>query len=345
MLVPDGVSPFELGVACEVFGIDRGEQGLPRHEFAVCRFQPGPLRTRSGFLIDTPHGLERLAVADLVIVPSWHPVDLPPPPEVTAALRAVVARGAWVAGFCTGVFALGHAGLLAGRRAAAHWYSAGAFSALFPDVELDPAVLYVADPPVFTSAGTAAAIDLCLHLVRETHGPEVANAVARRMVVPPHRDGGQAQYVELPVPSASDSLAPVLAWMEAHLDQELTVADLARRALLSPRTFARRFRAETGTTPHRWLTVQRVLRAQRVLETTGHDIETVARLCGFGNAATLRHHFTRQVGTTPTAYRRAFRCEPGERGGTHAPKGHAAACPPPAPCGSPGQGSPGQMVR
>lgn len=307
MLAGDGVAPFELGVACEVFGTDRSKQGLPLHDFAVCGVQAGPIRTKSGFHIHTPHGLERLAEADLVLVP---PMDEPPPPsvppEALAALRAAVDRGAWVAGLCTGVFALAHAGLLDGRRAAVHWYAAAMFQATFPQVELDPFVLYVAEPPVFTSAGTAAAIDLCLHLVREGYGAQVANAIARRMVVPPHRDGGQAQYIELPVPTAADALTPVLAWLEQHLDQELSVAELARRSHMSPRTFARRFVAETGTTPHHWLTTQRIVQAQRLLETTPQDVETIARSCGFGNAAVLRHHFTRRLGTTPTRYRRTF---------------------------------------
>ncbi len=307
VLAGDGVAPFELGVACEVFGTDRSEQGLPVHDFAVCGLQAGPITTKSGFDIHTSHGLDRLAEADLVLVP---PMDEPPPPSVppaaVAALRAAVDRGAWVAGLCTGVFALGHAGLLDGRRAAVHWNAAAAFQAAFPRVELDPFVLYVAEPPVFTSAGTAAAIDLCLHLVREAYGSQVATAIARRMVVPPHRDGGQAQYIELPVPTVADALTPVLAWLEQHLDREMSVPDLARRAHMSPRTFARRFVAETGTTPHHWLTTQRIIHAQRLLETTGVDVETIARSCGFGNAATLRHHFSRRLGTTPTAYRRTF---------------------------------------
>ncbi|MQA13751.1 MAG: helix-turn-helix domain-containing protein [Pseudonocardiaceae bacterium] len=307
VLAGDGVAPFELGVACEVFGTDRSEQGLPVHDFAVCGIEAGPVRTKSGFHIHAPHGLDRLAEADLVLVP---PMDEPAPPSVPAAvitaLRAAVGRGAWVAGLCTGVFALGYAGLLDGRRAAVHWNAAAAFESAFPKVELDPFVLYVAEPPVFTSAGTAAAIDLCLHLVRESYGSQVANAIARRMVVPPHRDGGQAQYIELPVPTAADALTPVLAWLQQHLDRELNVPELARRAHMSPRTFARRFAAETGTTPHHWLTTQRVIHAQWLLETTHHDIETIARSCGFGNASTLRHHFNQRLGTTPTSYRRTF---------------------------------------
>ena len=195
--------------------------------------------------------------------------------------------------------------LLAGRRATTYWFYSDRFTELFPEVALDPAVLYVADGPVLTSAGTSAAIDLCLHILRVTEGPEVANTIARRMVVPPHREGGQAQYVDLPVPTC-DSLAPLLEWMTEHLDTEQPVEELARRVLMSPRTFARRFRAETGTTPHHWLVGQRVLHAQRLLETTDHDVEAVARMCGFGNAATLRHHFNGRVGTSPTRYRRTF---------------------------------------
>jgi AraC family transcriptional activator FtrA len=307
VLAPDPVSPFELGVACEVWGTDRSAQGLPRSDFAVVRWQRGPVATTVGFGIDTPYRLDRADAADLLIVPSWPDPDVPPPPAVCRALRAAVERGAWVAGFCTGVFALAYAGLLDGRRATTHWFHADRFAALFPEIELDAAVLYVAEGPVMTSAGTSAAIDLSLHILRITEGPEVANALARRMVVPPHREGGQAQFIDLPVPTC-DSLAPLLEWMTEHLDRELSVEELAHRALMSPRTFARRFRAETGTTPHHWLVGQRVLHAQRLLETTDADVEAVARLCGFGNAATLRHHFAARVGTSPTRYRQTFHC-------------------------------------
>ena len=306
-LLPDPVSVFELGVASEVFGLDRSAQGIPLVDYAVVKWQRGPVRTTSGFSVDTTHRLDRTHQADLVIVPSWPEPEQAPPPAVCAALHAAVDRGAWVLGFCSGAFALAHAGLLDGRRATTHWYYADRFARIFPRIELDPAVLYVADGPVMTSAGTSAAIDLCLHLLRETEGPETANAVARRMVVPPQRDGGQAQYIDLPLPTCA-SLAPLLAWMNQNLDREQPVGDLARRALMSSRTFARRFRAETGTTPHNWLTGQRVLHAQRLLENTDQDIESVARLCGFGNAATLRHHFQSRVGTSPLRYRRTFGC-------------------------------------
>ena len=303
-----GLSAFELGVACEVFGTDRSDRGIPLWDFALCLDAPGPLPTRSGFTVDSPYGLDRLAAADLVIVPNWPQLERPVPGPLVDALHAAADRGAWVLGFCSGTFALAYAGLLTGRRATTHWNYTDRFRALFPDVELDPDVLYVAETPIMTSAGTSAAIDLSLQVLRSVDGPEVANAVARRMVVPPHRDGGQSQYVEHPLPADGDhDLADLLAWMTEHLEDELTVAGLARRAHLSERTFARRFRAETGATPHSWLTWQRVLLAQRLLETTELDVDQVARRCGFGGPATLRHHFLGRVGTSPQRYRRSFR--------------------------------------
>ncbi len=302
------MSAFELGVACEVFGTDRSDRRIPLWDFALCLDQPGPVRSRSGFTIDSPYGLDRLARADLVIVPNWPRLSTPPAADVVAALHAAYRRGAWILGFCSGTFALAHAGLLAGRRATTHWYYADRFRALFPDVQLDPDVLYVAESAVMTSAGTSAAVDLSLQVLREVDGPEIANAVARRMVVPPHRDGGQAQFVEHPLPAADEhDLTDLLVWMDDHLADDLTVAGLARRTHSSERTFARRFRAETGTTPHHWLTWQRVLLAQRLLETTELDVDQVARRCGFGAAATLRHHFVARVGTSPQRYRRTFR--------------------------------------
>ncbi|SFT96751.1 Transcriptional regulator GlxA family, contains an amidase domain and an AraC-type DNA-binding HTH domain [Actinopolyspora lacussalsi subsp. righensis] len=308
VLVENGVAPFELGVACEVFGTDRGEQGLPTYEFALCSESPGPLRTKSGFHLIATHGLERLREADLVIVP---PIDEPTPPEVPRsvidALSEAVEAGSWVAALCSGVFVLGEAGLLGGGKAAVHWYKAADFRRRFPEIEVDESVLYTANPPIFTSAGTAAAIDLCLHLVRVRSGARTANAIARRMVVPPHREGGQAQYIELPVPTSTDTMGPVLDWMERNLRRELTVTELARKARMSPRTFARRFRTETGTTPHHWLTTRRVARAQRLLEDTDSTLEVVADSCGFGNAAALRHHFLRRLSVTPTEYRHTFR--------------------------------------
>lgn len=308
VLLSPEMSAFELGVACEVFGTDRSARGIPGWDFTICREGTGPVRSRSGFTLDSPYGLDRLAAADLVVVPSWARLDEPPSPALGDALWAALDRGAWLLGFCSGTFALAHAGLLDHRRATTHWFYADRFRPLFPAVHLDPDVLYVAEDAVMTSAGTSAAIDLSLHVLRLVDGPEIANAVARRMVVPPHRDGGQAQYVERPLPEDDQhDLTDLLTWMTAHLEADLTVAALARRAHLSERTFARRFRAETGATPHSWLTWQRVLLAQQLLETTDLDVDRVARQSGFGSAATLRHHFLGRVGTSPQRYRRTFR--------------------------------------
>jgi transcriptional regulator GlxA family with amidase domain len=311
VLIPDGVAAFELGVLCEVFGTDRSDAGLPTYDFALARTTPGQVRTASGFDIVVSEGLDRVASADLVAVPAYQTARqengrLPDP--MVQALQAAHERGAIVLSVCSGAFGLGQAGLLDGRRCTTHWRYTQEMRERYPLAIIEPDVLYVADDRVLTSAGTAAGIDLCLHLVREVQGSAVANTIARRMVVPPHRDGGQAQYVELPVPEPSQgTLADLLAWMGEHLQVELTVDELAGRALMSSRTFARRFRAETGTTPHRWLVGQRILRAQQLLESSDEPIERVAQLSGFGNAATLRHHFGLVRGTTPQAFRRTFR--------------------------------------
>jgi transcriptional regulator GlxA family with amidase domain len=309
-VIMNGVQPFELGVVCEVFGIDRSDQGLPVYDFAVAAAEPGPVRAQPGFTIDTPYGLERLEEADLIAVPagSAYPGRTDHPPALLEALRRAVERGARVLSVCSGSYVLAAAGLLDGRRCTTHWRHADDLAQRYPLARLEPDVLYVDEDPVITSAGTAAGIDACLHLVRKEQGSDVATAIARRMVVPPHREGGQAQYVERPLPrSRCDTVAEVLGWMERHLDREVTVEELATRAHMSPRTFARRFQQETGTTPYRWLLGQRVLFARELLEGTDETVDAVAARAGFGNAATLRHHFARWVGTTPQAYRRTFR--------------------------------------
>ena len=304
-----GMSAFEMAVVCEVFGLDRTEDGLPGYDFAVCAVDPPPVHTTSGFLIDTPHGIERLATADLIAIPGWRDDVEPPPEALLDALRAAVDRGARVMSVCTGAYVLAAAGLLDGRRATTHWRWAERFARMYPAVDVDPNVLYVDSGSVLTSAGTAAGIDLCLHIVRQEHGASVANAIARRMVVAPHRTGGQAQYIDAPVadPLSGADLSAVLAWAHKHLDEELTVTRLAAQAHMSARTFARRFVAATGTTPHQWLVTQRVELAQRLLEETDHGIEAVAQRSGFGTAAMLRHHFSHWRGTSPQLYRRAFR--------------------------------------
>jgi AraC family transcriptional activator FtrA len=307
-LVPSHISPFELAVACEVFGFDRSYLASPWYRFLVCAVEGGPVTTDMGFTIETPYRLEHARRADTIIVPAGVGVDSDPPEAMLEALRAAHRRGARILSLCTGAFALAAAGLLDGRRATTHWAYADQLAERYPDVKVDPRVLYVEDGNIMTSAGTAAGIDLCLHVVRLDFGAEVANAVARRMVVPPHRDGGQAQFVDQPVPVSDGDgmLAEVLTWMEEHLDEQLSVEELARRAAMSPRHFARRFRAVTGTTPHQWLLTQRVLYAQRLLERTDEPVELIARRVGFGTAQNLRQHFQRIVGTSPVAYRRTF---------------------------------------
>ena len=305
----DRVTAFELGTICEVFGMDRRADGFPWYDFAVCAVEPPPLTTTSGFTIDTPHRIDRLAEADLIAIPAWRDPAERPPEALLEALRTAVDRGARVMSVCTGAFVLAAAGLLDGRRATTHWRYAAELARRYPAVTVDPAVLYVEDGPVLTSAGTAAGIDLCLHIVRQEHGAGVANALARRMVVAPHRAGGQAQFVETPLRlhRRGDELSEVLDWALAHLDEPLGVDDLAARALMSGRTFARRFRAVTGTTPHRWLLEQRVALAQQLLEDTDHPLEEVARLAGFGSAVTLRQQFVGARGLPPQHYRRTFR--------------------------------------
>ena len=308
-LVGPKVAMFELSVACEVFGLDRSELVDPWYRHRVAAAVPGPQVSPEGLLLETPYGLDELDRADTVVIPARIFAG-DPPGEVLEALRSAHARGARMLSMCTGAFVLAAAGLLDGRRATTHWMWAEELAGRYPQVRIDPKVLYVdGGDGIMTSAGTAAGVDLMLHVVRLDHGAEVANAVARRMVVPPHRDGGQAQFVDLPVPEADgdERLSDVLGWMLEHVDQDLSVQHLARRARTSPRTFARRFRAVTGTTPHQWLLRQRVLLAQQLLETTDEPVERVAQLCGFGSAAALRQHFTRAVSASPGAYRRTFR--------------------------------------
>jgi transcriptional regulator GlxA family with amidase domain len=309
VILLDGVHPFELGVVCEVFGLDRSDDGLPVYDFAVASAEGPTLSTHAGFSVATEHGLERLESADLIAVPAGQTyTNREYPPELLDALRRAVERGSRVLSVCSGAFVLAAAGLLDGRRCAVHWRHAEELARRYPRARVEPDMLYVDAGPVITSAGTAAGIDACLHLVRQEHGPEVANAIARRMVVPPHRDGGQAQYIERPLPrSRCDTVGEVLVWMERHLDEEVTVEQLAERAHMSPRTFARRFQQETGTTPYRWILRQRVLLAQQLLEATDETMDAIAWRTGFGNAAALRHQFVRSLGITPQAYRRTFK--------------------------------------
>ncbi|MER7267560.1 helix-turn-helix domain-containing protein [Micromonospora carbonacea] len=307
VVVMDRVVPFELGVFAEVFGTDRTDDGFPGYRFDVCAADGAPARTSSGFLVTPDADLTPVEDADLVAVPGHDGAVAPP--EVLAALRRAHARGAYVLSVCSGAFVLGAAGLLDDRECTTHWRHVDELQRRHPRARVRCDSLYVADGRLLTGAGTAAGIDACLHLVRHEHGSATATRLARRMVVPPHRDGGQSQYVEAPIPKAPEAatLEPVLAWLMGHLDRPVSVEELAAHAGMTPRTFARRFRAETGTTPHDWLTNQRVLLARRLLEETGLSVESVAGRSGFGDAAALRHHFARRVGTTPHAYRTTFR--------------------------------------
>jgi transcriptional regulator GlxA family with amidase domain len=286
--------------------LDRPELGVPWYRVFVCAADPPPIATSGGFTIDTPYRLEDLRRADTIVVPASNRRGSSE--ELLSALRQAHDRGARILSLCTGAFVLAEAGLLDGRTATTHWMHAADLARMYPKVDVDPCVLYIEDGNIFTSAGTAAGIDLCLHVVRQDYGAEIANAVARRMVVPPHRDGGQAQFVDEPLPDLreSDPFSHTLVWIQEHLGDDISVDELARRSAMSSRTFARRFRATTGTTPHQWLLRQRILLAQRLLETTDLSVELISSRCGFGTAANLRQHFQRLMRTSPIAYRRTF---------------------------------------
>ena len=311
VLLFDRPAMFETSVAIEVWGNDRTEMGVPFSEVRLCSNEGPTLRVETGFDLVLDHDLTTLDWADTIVLPNG---GRPSPlieyePAVMDALRAAHARGARIISFCSGAFPLAATGLLDGRSATTHWLYMAQFTARNPAVEIEPDVLYTGGDGLYTAAGTASAIDLCLHLVREDWGAEVANTIARRMVVPPHRDGGQAQYVEQPVPHSTDvegDLRAVLEWVEGNLARHLTIDELARRAAMTPRTFARRFKAATGTTPLQWILHQRVVAAQSALETTTATIDDIAATCGFGSAAALRQHFTKLVGSTPSNYRSAF---------------------------------------
>jgi transcriptional regulator GlxA family with amidase domain len=305
LLAIPGIAPFEFGVICEVFGIDRADMGGPTFDLRIVTADPGPVTTSLGFDMMIEHGLEHAADADLIAVPAHglQRVD----ERFCEVIRAAVDRGAWVLSVCSGAFVLGQAGVLDGRRATTHWMHADTLARRYPRTTVDPDVLFVEDGTVVTSAGTAAGIDAALHVVRKEYGAAATNVIARRMVVPPQRDGGQSQYIGNPVVERRvDSFAEVTDWMLDNLADDLTVEQLARRALMSPRTFARRFRADMGTTPAAWLNRQRLMRAQQLLERTDLGLETIAQRCGFGSAAVMRHHFVKVLQVSPQAYRRAF---------------------------------------
>jgi transcriptional regulator GlxA family with amidase domain len=309
-LVLPGFAPFEFGLACEAFGLDRTDDGIPSFDFRIVTPDPGAVPSNMAFSINVESDLSFADEADLVVLApiprqAWSSVD----ERALDVVRRAVERRAWVLTVCSGSFVAAAAGVLSGRRATTHWRYADTMMAMYPDIDVDPNVLYVQDDRIITSAGTAAGIDACLHLLRIELGAEMANKIARRMVVPPQRDGGQAQFIDKPLPvTTSLSLAPVTDWMLQNLRLDLSVDQLATRAHMSPRTFARRFKADFGTTPAAWLARQRIIHAQRLLEQTDLGLDAIAYECGFGSAAVLRQNFSRALGTTPTAYRARFAC-------------------------------------
>ncbi|NQD94836.1 helix-turn-helix domain-containing protein [Pseudomonas sp. CrR25] len=303
----DQISPFHLSVPCLVFG--DFAPSAEAYELQVCAAEPGPLRTTAGFALAVEHGLEALEQAHIIVVPSWRAPGERPPQALLDALVAAQRRGALLVGLCLGAYVLAEAGLLDGRRATTHWALAEDFAARYPRVQVEAEVLYLEDGKMLTSAGTAAGIDCCLHLLRQQHGAEVANKVARRLVVPPHRQGGQAQFIEQPLSASGrdDRLSGLLDWLRGHLDQPHSLDSLAERALMSRRSFTRHFRQLTGCTLGDWLLAERLALSQRLLEGSERSIDAIAGLAGFGSPVSLRQHFGRAFGVSPSSYRQSFR--------------------------------------
>lgn len=305
-LTYDGMSLFEFGIVVEVFGLPRPEMGRNWYRLHSCSIDGRRVRAARGVIVESEVNPARLGRAGTIIIPGWNPHEIPPK-RILDSLRRAYARGARLVSICSGVFVLAATGLLNSKRATTHWRYVDALRSRYPEIQVAPDVLYVDEGRILTSAGSAAGIDLCLHIVRRDFGAEIANQVARRLVVPPHRDGGQAQFIEAPMPdSPNGNLAPLLHWLQSNLKGELPVELLAERVGMSPRTFARQFRRQTGTTPHQWITHLRLLTAQRRLERTKASIEEIAEAVGWQTAATLRQHFGKHLRTTPTSYRRRF---------------------------------------
>lgn len=306
LALSDGVPLYELAAPCAIFGTDRTDMtGTGWYEFRVCGPTDAP--ADRWFRSTSEHGYDDLVTADTVIVPACHDSGLHPPPDLVEAVRAAYDSGARVMSICTGAFVLAEAGLLDGRRAATHWLHADALARRYPAVKVDADVLYIDEGQVLTSAGKSAGTDLCLHVVRCDYGAAIANDIARRLVTPPHREGGQAQYITAQVPESSrDGLGAAMAWALDHLAAPVTIEDLAAQAHLTPRSLHRHFRQRLGTNPLSWLHEQRLRRAQELLERTDHGIDLIAQESGFATAATLRRHFRQALGTTPDSYRRTF---------------------------------------
>ena len=351
VLLFSGAPIFESSIPLSVFGVDRQDAGVPRYRLLVCAGEEGPLATTGGLTMTAPYGLESLGRAGTVVVPAWRSAAQLPPPEALEALRKAHREGARIIGLCTGAFVLAAAGLLDGRAATTHWMYAPTLAKRYPQIQVDPRELFIDDGDVLTSAGTAAGIDLCLHVVRTDHGAEAAAALARRLVVPARRTGGQAQYIDrsLPEEIGNDPLAEVVTWALDNLSKQFDVETLAARAYMSRRTFDRRFRSLTGSAPLQWLISQRVLQAQRLLESTDVSVDEVARRCGFRSPVALRGHFRRQLGVSPAVYRTTFRSRqstgaspetlPASLAGSGPASGALAVLAPTA--GIPAQGHPG----
>jgi AraC family transcriptional regulator, transcriptional activator FtrA len=308
-LAYDGLCTFEFGIACEVFGLPRPEMGPGWYRFAVCGVEPGPLRAAGGLEVTVDRGLYVLRRADLVVVPGWRGIDAPVPEPLVRALRRAHARGARLMSLCSGIVVLAAAGILDGRCATTHWRYVDSVRARYPHMTLEPDVLYVDEGDVMTAAGSAAGIDLCLHVVRKDYGAEAANSVGRRLVVPPHREGGQAQFIERPILHDREGarLSPLIDWIRSHLGQEHTINRLAKKAGMSGRTFQRRFEAVTGLPPRQWIILERLRYAREMLEGDAHTpLEDIAAASGFGSLASMRHHFRKQLRTSPSAYRGRF---------------------------------------
>lgn len=306
VLAYEGLATFEFAIACEVFGLHRPEIRRKWYRFEACSLKSGRLRATGGVSVEVQGRLENLEKAGTIVIPGWKTSETPPSTLIDA-LRRAHSLGARLVSICSGVFVLAATGLLDGKRATTHWRYVDQLRSRYPQIRVEPDVLYVDEGSILTSAGSAAGIDLCLHIVRLDYGAEIANEVARRLVMPPHREGGQAQYVRDPVRSAvAGGLAPTLQWAEAHLHEALRIEDLAAKAAMSPRTFVRRFQEQTGSTPHQWLMHQRLLAAQRRLEKTAEGVDQIAEAVGLQSAVTLRQYFSRVLRTTPTAYRRQF---------------------------------------
>lgn len=309
VLAYDGLCTFEFGIAYEVFGLSRPEMGEGWYRYSVCGIEPGPLRAGGGLMVCVDHGLEVLEEADLIVVPGWRAIDAEVPEALIDALRAAHRRGARMMSLCSGVAVLAATGLLCHRRATTHWRYVASISERYPDISFDADVLYIDDGSILTAAGSAAGIDLCLHVVRGDFGTQAANSVARRLVLPPHRQGGQAQFIQAPVPQEREGirLGPLIDWMRQQLDEEQPISLLAAKAGMSQRTFQRRFESTTGLSVGEWLLRERLRHARELLERQiGATLDDVAVASGFGTLATMRHHFRTRLGTSPGAYRKIF---------------------------------------